>query len=392
MARVKLKDVVKKFGKVLAVDRVSLEIEDREFFTLLGPSGCGKTTTLRIIAGLEFPDEGEVLIDDRAVTYLHPKDRDVAMVFQNYALYPHMTVYENIAFPLEVRKKQYGLSKEDIRRRVLEVSKLLGIDDLLERYPSQLSGGQQQRVALARALVRKPKVWLLDEPLSNLDAKLRVLMRAELKRLQKTLGITTIYVTHDQVEAMSMSDRVAVMNKGKVVQVGTPDELYNKPIDVFVATFIGSPPMNIVTCTLEELYSELSYKVPAELRGSVLGEGEVRTRHQLNCHDVLKIPLAPKYANILVEKNLKEVLLGIRPEYIEVSKTPQETPFSSIRVKVDVVEALGSENILNIVVGQDFIKVKSPPTIRVNPGEEVYLNIDLSRVLIFDKKTGRLVI
>ncbi|MCC6041896.1 MAG: ABC transporter ATP-binding protein, partial [Desulfurococcaceae archaeon] len=216
MARVELRDVVKRFGKVVAVDHVSLKIDHGEFFTLLGPSGCGKTTTLRIIAGLEFPDEGDVLIDDKVVTNLHPKDRDVAMVFQNYALYPHMTVYENIAFPLEVRKKKLGLTNDEIRRRVIEVAKLLGIEDLLDRYPSQLSGGQQQRVALARAIIRKPKVWLLDEPLSNLDAKLRVLMRAELKKLQRQLGITTIYVTHDQVEAMSMSDRIAVMNKGRV--------------------------------------------------------------------------------------------------------------------------------------------------------------------------------
>jgi ABC-type sugar transport systems, ATPase components len=198
MARVELRDIVKRFGRVIAVDHVSLEIGEGEFFTLLGPSGCGKTTTLRIIAGLEFPDEGDVLIDGRVVTNLHPRDRDVAMVFQNYALYPHMTVFENIAFPLEARRRELGLTKEDIRRRVVEVTKFLGIEELLDRYPSQLSGGQQQRVALARALVRKPKVWLLDEPLSNLDAKLRVLMRGELKKLQRALNITTIYVTHDQ--------------------------------------------------------------------------------------------------------------------------------------------------------------------------------------------------
>lgn len=241
MARVKLEKVVKRYGRVVAVDHVDLNIVDGEFFSLLGPSGCGKTTTLRLIAGLEFPDEGFIYIDDKVVNNVHPKDRDVAMVFQNYALYPHMTVFENIAFPLESRRKALGLSKEEIRKRVLETARFLGIEELLERYPSQLSGGQQQRVALARALVRKPKVWLLDEPLSNLDAKLRVLMRGELKRLQKQLGITTIYVTHDQVEAMSMADRIAVMNKGRVAQVGSPDELYARPADTFVATFIGSP-------------------------------------------------------------------------------------------------------------------------------------------------------
>jgi multiple sugar transport system ATP-binding protein len=236
MAKVKLVNVVKKFGKVVAVDHVSFDVRDGEFFALLGPSGCGKTTTLRLIAGLEAPDEGEIWIDDKLVNDLPPKDRDVAMVFQNYALYPHMTVFDNIAFPLMVRKREVGLTNEEIRRRVMEIAKLLQIDHLLNRKPSQLSGGEQQRVALARTLVRRPKVWLLDEPMSNLDAKLRVTMRGELKKLQKELGVTTIYVTHDQVEAMSMADRIAVMNKGRILQIGTPDELFWRPADAFVAT------------------------------------------------------------------------------------------------------------------------------------------------------------
>ncbi len=392
MARVELRDVVKKFGKVVAVDHVSLKVSDGEFFSLLGPSGCGKTTTLRIIAGLEFPDEGDVLIDDKVVTHLHPKDRDVAMVFQNYALYPHMTVYENIAFPLEVRKKQLGLTHEDVKKRVIEVAKLLGIEELLDRYPSQLSGGQQQRVALARALVRKPKVWLLDEPLSNLDAKLRVLMRGELRKLQKTLGITTIYVTHDQVEAMSMSDRIAVMNKGRIVQIGTPEELYYKPGNVFVATFIGSPPMNIIDCELVELPSEEKYEVPPQQSGGIAGSGTVLTKYVLACHDVLKIPVAPEYAKLLTEKNLKEVLVGIRPEHIEVSKTPIEEPFGVMRVKADIIEALGSESIVNVVLGSNLVKVRVPPTMRVNPGDELYLRLDLKRVLIFDRNTHKLIL
>ena len=392
MPRVELRDIVKKFGKVVAVDHVNLKIEDGEFFTLLGPSGCGKTTTLRIVAGLEFPDEGDVLIDDKVVTHLHPRDRDVAMVFQNYALYPHMTVYENISFPLEVRRKQHGLSKEEIHKRVVEVARFLGIEELLDRYPSQLSGGQQQRVALARALVRKPRVWLLDEPLSNLDAKLRILMRAELRKLQKTLGITTIYVTHDQVEAMSMSDRIAVMNKGKVLQVGSPDELYNKPMDVFVATFIGSPSMNIISCMLEELTSEIEYVTPLELRNSILGEGKISTRYQINCHDVLKIPIAPSYADILLERNARELFMGIRPEYMEISKTPIPSELGVIKVKADVVEALGSENILNILIGSDLVKIKTPGTLRVNPGEEIYVKLNLAKILLFDRKTGKLII
>lgn len=392
MARVELKDIVKKFGKVIAVDHVNLRINDGEFFTLLGPSGCGKTTTLRIVAGLEYPDEGDVVIDDKVVTHLHPRDRDIAMVFQNYALYPHMTVYENIAFPLEVRRKQYGLSKEEIDKRVKEIASFLGIEELLNRYPNQLSGGQQQRVALARALVRKPKVWLLDEPLSNLDAKLRVLMRGELKKLQKTLGITTIYVTHDQVEAMSMSDRIAVMNKGKVLQVDTPENLYDRPQDVFVATFIGSPPMNIVTCVLEELASPITYSVPSEFENSILGERDVSTRYQLNCYDVLKIPIAPSYANILLEKGIKEVLLGIRPEYMEISKSPVASELGVLKLKVDVIEALGSESIINAFVGSDLVKIRAPGSMRIESGDVINVKVNLGKILLFDKKTGKLVI
>ena len=392
MARVELRDVVKRFGKVVAVDHVSLKIDHGEFFTLLGPSGCGKTTTLRIIAGLEFPDEGDVLIDDKVVTNLHPKDRDVAMVFQNYALYPHMTVYENIAFPLEVRKKKLGLTNDEIRRRVIEVARLLGIEDLLDRYPSQLSGGQQQRVALARAIIRKPKVWLLDEPLSNLDAKLRVLMRAELKKLQRQLGITTIYVTHDQVEAMSMSDRIAVMNKGRVLQVDTPDNLYNRPQDVFVATFIGNPPMNLITCDLVEEPSGLEYVVPPEMAGGILGEGRVKTTYFLSCHEVLKIPIAPEYAKRIVKHGSKSVCLGVRPEHMVISKSIILEPFGVVKVRVDMIEALGSESIANILLDRDLIKVKTPPTIKLEPGSEVYLKIDLKRALIFDRNTGKLIV
>ncbi|RLE52516.1 MAG: glycerol-3-phosphate ABC transporter ATP-binding protein, partial [Candidatus Methanomethylicota archaeon] len=240
MVKIHLEHVTKVFGEVVAVDDVTLTIREKEFMVLLGPSGCGKTTTLRIIAGLEEPTKGEVYIDDQPVTYLPPKDRDIAMVFQNYALYPHMKVYDNIAFPLKLRK----YPKEEIDKMVKEVAEMLHIEDLLDRMPKQLSGGEQQRVALARALIRRPKAFLLDEPLSNLDAKLRVVMRAELKRLQKELGVTTVYVTHDQAEAMTMADRIAVMKDGKVLQVGSPADVFNKPVNLFVAGFIGSPPMN----------------------------------------------------------------------------------------------------------------------------------------------------
>ena len=316
----------------------------------------------------------------------------VEYLIQNYALYPHMTAFENIAFPLEVRKKQLGLSREDIRKRVIDIARFLGIEELLDRYPSQLSGGQQQRVALARALVRKPKVWLLDEPLSNLDAKLRILMRGELKKLQRSFNITTIYVTHDQVEAMSMSDRVAVMNRGRVLQVDTPDNLYNRPQDVFVATFIGNPPMNLIACELVEKPSGFEYTVPQGLEGSILGEGKVRTNHYIVCHDLVKIPIAPQYARILVERDARAIYLGIRPEYIELSTEPLKDPYSTLKVKVDIVEALGSENIVNILIGSDLVKVRTPATLKIEPGQEVYLKLDLRKALIFDAKTGRLLV
>ncbi len=366
MASVRLESVVKRFGKVVAVNNVSLEIRDKEFFILLGPSGCGKTTTLRLIAGLEYPDSGRIYIDDRDVTFLEPKDRDIAMVFQNYALYPHMTVFQNIAFPLLLRRKKLGLTKDDIKKRVLEVARLLRIEELLHRKPGQLSGGQQQRVALARALIRRPKVWLMDEPLSNLDALLRLVMRAELKRLQKELGITTIYVTHDQAEALSMADRIAVMNKGRVIQVGTPDEVYLKPKHVFVGTFIGAPPMNVVKCKIEDHDGRLILSCPGferEFPPGITPEKLPRT---------------------------KEVVLGIRPEFIEVTDKPEP---GTIKGKILVVEPLGSETILNININPEgeetIIKAKLPKlTKKYSAGETIYLKIDWSKVAVFDAETG----
>ncbi len=366
MARVFLENIVKRFGKVVAVDHINLEVHDKEFLVLLGPSGCGKTTTLRIIAGLEFPDEGRVYIDDKDVTDLEPKDRDVAMVFQNYALYPHLTVRDNIAFPLMIRRKQLGLTREEIYRRVLDVAKLLRIEELLDRKPGQLSGGQQQRVALARALIRRPKVWLMDEPLSNLDALLRLQMRAELKRLQREIGITTIYVTHDQAEAMSMADRIAVMNHGRIVQVGTPDDIYFRPRHVFVATFIGAPPMNIIRCITVLKNDKLYLSCPGMER---------------------EIPRG-------ITKYLRgdmEILLGIRPEFVDVYKEPKP---GAIRAKILVVEPQGSELILNLNISPEsgeetIIKVKTRALRRYSPGEIVYLEPDWTRVSLFDAKTGK---
>lgn len=368
MGRVDLINVTKRFGKVTAVDRVSLNVKDGEFFIILGPSGCGKTTLLRLIAGLEVPDEGEIYIDGRLVNNLHPRDRDVAMVFQNYALYPHMTVLENIMFPLTVRKRELRLSSEDIRMRAIEIAKMLGIADLLDRYPRELSGGQQQRVALARALVRKPKVWLLDEPLSNLDAKLRVQMRWELKALQRRVGITTIYVTHDQVEAMSMADTIAVMSEGRVRQIGKPEDLYLKPIDTFVATFIGTPPMNLVECTIEEETSKVD----------CLG---------------FKISLNQEVASTLEALGSRELYIGIRPEHVIVSKTIE---YKKARVewfkgKVMIVEPLGSESIVTVNINGQIIKAKTLEIFKAEQGEEVYVGIDLERLLFYDRRTGKYV-
>ena len=242
MAEVKVVDLYKDFGSVIAVNHVNLDVKDGEFMCMLGPSGCGKTTTLRSIAGLETPTSGDIFIGDRNVTWLEPKERDIAMVFESYALYPHMTVAQNIGYPLKIR----GLSKPDIEKAVLEVARMLQMESMLNRFPKQLSGGQRQRVAIGRAIVRKPAVYLMDEPISHLDAKLRAHMRGELKRLQKDLGRTTIYVTHDQLEAMAMADRVAVMRLGVIQQFTTPDELYNNPVNMYVAGFIGDPPINFI--------------------------------------------------------------------------------------------------------------------------------------------------
>ncbi|BAA78952.2 ABC transporter, ATP binding protein [Aeropyrum pernix K1] len=364
MAEIRLEGVVKRFGKVVAVDHVDLSIKDGEFFVLLGPSGCGKTTTLRLIAGLEYPDEGRILIDGEDVTFKDPKDRNVAMVFQNYALYPHMSVFDNIAFTLHLRRKEMGLTKDDIRRRVIEVAKLLRIEDLLDRKPGQLSGGQQQRVALARALVRRPKVWLMDEPLSNLDALLRLAMRAELKKLQKDLKITTVYVTHDQAEAMSMADRIAVMNKGRVVQVGTPEEVYMRPKHTFVATFIGAPPMNLVECDVESVGEDLWISCPGFSRR------------------------VPEEARSVIEsKGVRKIYLGIRPEFISVSRRETE---GSIAGKVYVVEPLGSEYVVNVDIGDGIIIKAKVLGLRekMTPGDKVYLKLDWSKVKIFDYRTG----
>ena len=361
MSKVRVVNLVKRFDKTVAVNGVNLDVGDGEFVVLLGPSGCGKTTTLRCIAGLETPDEGEIYIDDNLVNDLPPKDRDIAMVFQNYALYPHMKVYDNLAFPLRMRK----YPKQEIDRKVREVAKLLNISHLLDRKPRQLSGGEQQRVALGRALVRTPKVFLMDEPLSNLDAKLRVYMRAELKKLQKDLKITTIYVTHDQAEAMAMADKVAVMNKGKVLQYDAPTVIYEKPADMFVGGFVGSPPMNFIKASVSEkdgqiiLVSELfSYQLDPEL-SKIVREGLTGG----------------------------EVYLGVRPEDLVLSR--EKTPQSVFQAEIYVLEPMGSNIIVDLKAGEYLLKAVVPPTADLRFGERVWIGFMAGRYHIFDAKTEK---
>ena len=358
MVKVTLDNVSKFFGKVKAVVDLNLKIGDGEFIALLGPSGCGKTTTLLMVAGIYKPTKGRILFDDRDVTRLPPRDRNVGMVFQSYALYPHMTVYDNIAFPLRLKK----VPKNEIDRKVRQVAKLLRIEELLNRKPSQLSGGQQQRVALGRALVKEPDVLLLDEPLSNLDAKLRVIMRAELKRLQKELKVTTIYVTHDQVEAMSMADKIAVMNAGRLQQYAEPSELYNKPANLFVAGFIGSPPMNFVEGSIKEVNGE--YYFDSE-------------------HFKLKLP--SEIGGIVLSKT-SEVIMGFRPENAKIIK--EEQP-NTIQGKVYVVEPLGKDVIVNVKIGEILVKILARPGIEIAPGQNIWLQLNMNKIHFFEKGTGK---
>ncbi|WP_440059397.1 ABC transporter ATP-binding protein [Thermogladius sp. 4427co] len=350
---VRLENVSKYFGSVVAVDNVSLSIEKGEFFTILGPSGCGKSTTLRVIAGFEVPDTGRVFFDDEDVTFKKPYERDTAMVFQNYALWPHMTVYDNIAYGLRVRKKKYKLSEEDIRRLVKQVLELVRLEGLEKRYPLQLSGGQQQRVALARALVVRPRVLLLDEPLSNLDAKLRIEMREELKRIQRSLKITTIYVTHDQVEALSMSDRIAVMNAGRVMQVGRPDEVYFKPRNLFVAEFLGRS--NI-------------------FEGHVVGESGDYVIVRIPEFDV-DIPAVP------VEKGVRgKVAVVIRPEILSIGgiRSSDTVVFKGV---VDFKMFIGDKLETRVRVGKTTLLAYLPNYLDIQIGSPIELSASARNII-----------
>ncbi len=358
MATVTFDHVTKKFGDVTAVDDLNLAIQDGEFMVLVGPSGCGKTTSLRMIAGLEDITIGELKIGDRVVNDMPPKDRDIAMVFQSYALYPHMSVYDNLAFGLKLRK----IDKKDIDRRVKEAAETIQLTTLLKRKPKELSGGQRQRVALGRAIVREPAVFLMDEPLSNLDAKLRVQTRAEIARLHQRLKTTIVYVTHDQVEAMTMGQRIAVMSQAKLQQVGPPQELYDHPVNKFVAGFIGSPSMNFLS-----------------VRRAGTGDAMTLTA------DGISIPLPEEFRESVAGATVADLTMGIRPEHLDVA--PSEGPSATVQAKADVVEYLGNEELLHaIVAGVDMVAVVSADR-KVRPGDVITLHIPHAKIHLFDGET-----
>ncbi len=359
MATVTFDHVWKRFGDVVAVNDLSLDIQDEEFLVLVGPSGCGKTTSLRMIAGLEEITDGTLKIGERVVNDVPPKDRDVAMVFQSYALYPHMTVYDNLAFGLKLRK----VRKDEIDRRVREAAKTIELSDLLTRKPRQLSGGQRQRVALGRAIVREPAVFLMDEPLSNLDAKLRVQTRAEIARLHQRLKTTIVYVTHDQVEAMTMGTRIAVMNFGLLQQVGTPQRLYEHPINKFVAGFIGSPSMNFVQVTTGR-------------------EGDRAVLHD----EAFTVPLPDRFREAVGPTTGRALTLGIRPEHLAIG--PVGDNAASVRTNVDVVEFLGNEELLHLRAGHHDLVAVVDARHRVRPGDVLDLGIPFDKVHLFDDETG----
>lgn len=357
MASLDIQNLSKHFGRTKALSDVSLSVKDGEFLVLLGPTGAGKTTTLRCVAGLEKPDAGEILMGGQPTAGLTPAERDVAFVFQSYALYPRKTVFQNMAFPLEARK----LSKAEIENRVRSVAKLLAIDNLLDRRPAELSGGQQQRVALGRAMVRQPRLFLMDEPLTNLDFMLRVEMRAELKRLQNELAATFFYVTNDQVEAMSIADRIAILNEGVLQQVDTPETIYDQPVNIFVAAFVGSPRMNFLECRVE-----------AGER-MVVGNG-------------WQMPLdARQLEHMSSRMNGNSLIFGIRPEDIDVST--DRTAGANL-AEIYVVEPLGDRTIVDLRIGGEMVKVKAASDFTARSGDSLSVTFDHERIHLFDKHSG----
>jgi multiple sugar transport system ATP-binding protein len=364
MAQVSIRKVEKAYETYKAVHGIDLEIADQEFVVLVGPSGCGKSTTLRMVAGLEEITAGEIWIGGDLVNDVPPRDRDIAMVFQNYALYPHMTVFENMAFGLKLRK----FPREEIKRRVDDAARILDLSPLLERRPKALSGGQRQRVAMGRAIVRNPRVFLFDEPLSNLDAKLRVQMRTEIKKVHQTIPTTTVYVTHDQIEAMTLADRVVVMNQGRIEQVGAPQELYHHPATRFVAGFIGSPAMNF-----------FPVKVVNENGLQVL----------LPTGDRLAVP--PQRANSYGPFAGRDMTLGIRPEHLTETHDVEKPGVGRMSVPVDVVEPMGMETMVHFILAGTAMTARVDPTTRAVPGENLPLAVDMNQMHLIDNETNKVV-
>jgi len=359
MATVSFDNVTKRYGEVVAVDDLNLEIRDGEFMVLVGPSGCGKTTSLRMIAGLEEISNGTLRIGDRVVNDVAPKDRDIAMVFQSYALYPHMSVYDNLAFGLKLRK----VPKADIDRRVKEAAETIQLTGLLERKPKELSGGQRQRVALGRAIVREPAVFLMDEPLSNLDAKLRVQTRAEIARLHQRLKTTIVYVTHDQVEAMTMGSRIAVMSQAKLQQVGVPQQLYDHPANQFVAGFIGSPAMNFVETTVTGAGESASLEAPG-----------------------VSIPMPPRFREAVGPTSGRKIVAGFRPEHLDIGVAGGGV--AAMPARADVVEYLGNEELLHVDIGgADLVAIVSAAH-KVQPGDAITLVLPFDKLHLFDPESG----
>jgi len=362
MAEVALRDVVKRFDNVEAVRSINLDIPDNEFVVLVGPSGCGKSTTLRMIAGLEEVTSGDISIGGEIVNDLPPKDRDIAMVFQNYALYPHMSAFENMSFGLKLRK----FPKEEIKKRVDNAARILDITELLDRKPKALSGGQRQRVAMGRAIVRNPKVFLFDEPLSNLDAKLRVQMRTEIKRVHQMVKTTTVYVTHDQIEAMTLADRVVVMNGGAIEQIATPHDLYHHPKTRFVAGFIGSPAMNFIRCRVEQ--------------------NGVGLRARLS--DRISLPIPQAQAARFKGVTGKELIFGLRPEHITEPRRNDCDHDCQFDTVLDVVEPMGMETMVYFTVDGQEICGRVDPDSAKGPGEAMRLYADMNRMHLIDPQTG----